>query len=66
MSKRSTAYEKGESSKPLERPKTPGAYESSTLDNHNDAFVEDGSKDELGERTCVNEVNNFNSITTVI
>ena len=51
MSKRSTAYEKGESSKPLERPKTPGAYESSTLDNHNDAFVEDGSKDELGERT---------------
>ncbi|RAL65012.1 hypothetical protein DID88_001120 [Monilinia fructigena] len=50
MSKRST-YERGESSKPPERPKTPGAYESSTLASHDDAFVEGDSKDELGERT---------------
>ncbi|RAL60530.1 hypothetical protein DID88_009726 [Monilinia fructigena] len=50
MSKRST-YERGESSKPPERPKTPGAYESSMLASHDDAFVEGDSKDELGERT---------------
>ncbi|KAK6600326.1 hypothetical protein H4I96_07652 [Botrytis cinerea] len=51
ISKRSTAYEKGESSKPLERLKTPSAYKSSILASHNDAFVESDSKDELGERT---------------
>ncbi|RAL67680.1 hypothetical protein DID88_008421 [Monilinia fructigena] len=50
MSKRST-YERGESSKPPERPKTPGAYESSMLASHDDAFVEGDSKDELDERT---------------
>lgn len=51
MSKRPSIFEKGESYKPPERPKTPGAYESSTLTSHDDAFVGDDSKDELGERT---------------
>ena len=51
--KRSIAYKKKESFKPLKRSKTPNVYKSSTLDNHNDVFIKNNSKNELEKKTPI-------------
>lgn len=53
ISKKSIVYKKKENSKPLKRSKILDIYESLILNNYNNTFIENNSKNKLEKRTLI-------------